>query len=396
MASDSYTETVTTGWFSRIGDSIKGILVGIVLIIAAFPVLFVNEGCAVKTRKTLDQGNKEFIHVDAAMVDSANEGKLIHLTGQAITENQLEDPVYHVQIQALKLRLQVEMFQWKEESSTKTQKKLGGSEEKVTTYTYSKVWQEGRIDSSQFKQAAEHTNPTPMISSELWIAKPITVGGFTLNSGLTGKISNFSPIQIENDKQPPEVKLDKAPEEVVKNSSNPQLINGHYYQGTNPNTPQIGDLRITFQKVASPTEISIIAQQVGKTFETFTGKSGATIQMLEVGNHSAVAMFENAQNSNKIRTWIVRVVGFFLMFIGFTMLFKPLSVIADVVPIMGSIVGVGTSLVAFLLAAPLSLCTIAIAWISYRPLIGVPLLIGADIGIFFLIKKLVAYKKSQG
>lgn len=356
MAADSYTETVTTGWFSRIGDSIKGILVGIVLIIAAFPVLFINEGCAVKTRKTLDQGSKECIHIDAAVVDSANDGKLIHLTGQAITENQLEDPVHHVQSKALKLRRHVEMFQWKEESSTKTQKKLGGSEEKVTTYTYSKVWQEGRIDSSQFKQSAEHTNPTPSISSELWTAKPITVGEFTLNSGLIGHISNFSAIQIKNNEPVTAEKKGKTPEEVpkemVKNSSNPQLINGQYYQGANPDTPQIGDLKITFQKVATPTEVSIIAQQVGQTFESFTGKSGAPIQMLEVGNHSAAAMFENAQNSNKIRTWVVRIVGFFLMFIGFAMLFNPLSVIADVLPIMGSIVGVGTSLVAFLLATP--------------------------------------------
>ena len=54
--SDSFTETVTTGWFSRIGSSIKGILGGIVLIVIAFPVLFFNEGSAVKTRKDLNQG----------------------------------------------------------------------------------------------------------------------------------------------------------------------------------------------------------------------------------------------------------------------------------------------------------------------------------------------------
>ena len=401
MASDSFTETVTTSWFSRIGDSIKGILVGIVLIIAAFPVLFINEGCAVKTRKTLDQGSKEFVHVDAKTVDSANEGKLIHLTGLASTDNQLTDPLYHVQVKALKLRRQVEMYQWKEDSSTKTKKKLGGSEEKVTTYTYHKVWQEGRIDSSNFNQSGEHSNPTPMISSEVWVAKPITLGSFTLNSGLVGQISSFSPIQVEKKvvnsaPNSEETAKDVKPKETATKTSEPKLINGQYYQGNNPDTPQIGDLRISFQKVETPTEVSIIAQQVGQTFETFTGKSGATIQMLEVGNHSAASMFEKAQSSNKIRTWIVRVVGFFLMFIGFSMLFKPFSVVADVLPIAGTIVGVGTSLVAFLLAAPLSLCTIAMAWIFYRPLVGVPLLIAAAVGIFFLIKKVIAYKKSQG
>ncbi len=47
--SDSFTETTTTGWFSRIGNSIKGILVGIVMIIVAFPVNIrqVSDGSAI-------------------------------------------------------------------------------------------------------------------------------------------------------------------------------------------------------------------------------------------------------------------------------------------------------------------------------------------------------------
>ena len=398
MAPDTFTETTTTSWFSRIGDSIKGILVGIIMVTAAFPVLFMNEGCAVKTRKMLDQGSKECVHVEVNAAAPANDGKLVHLVGDAVSDQQLQDPLYHVQAKALKLRRQVEMYQWKEETSKETKKKLGGSEETVTTYTYSKVWQQGAIESSKFKQSAEHTNPSTAIKSETWTAKSITVGAFTLNGELTGQISNFTPILVEANttNTSSTENTPTKPGATAEKSSEPKLVNGQYYQGANPDTPQIGDLRISFQKVNSPTEVSIIAQQTGKTFEHFTGKSGATLQMLHVGNHSAAAMFEQAQNSNKIRTWVVRAVGFILMFIGFSMLFKPLSVIADILPIAGTIVGVGTGLVSFLLATPLTLCTIAMAWIFYRPMIGIPLLIAAAVGIFFLIKKLIAYKKSQG
>ena len=125
------------------------------------------------------------------------------------------------------------------------------------------------------------------------------------------------------------------------------------------------------------------------------GDSGTTINMLQVGEHSGDSMFEGAQKSNKVFTWILRVVGFVLMFFGFNLIFRPLSVVADVLPIAGTIVGVGTGIVAFLLAAPLSLITIAVAWIFYRPLIGIPLLVVAGIGIFFLIKKLIAQKKAN-
>ena len=387
MSEDSFTETVSTGWFSRIGDSIKGILFGLLLVIVAFPVLFINEGCAVKTRKTLDQGNKEFVHVDPTAIDTANEGKLLHLTGKAITKSTLEDPQFQVKTEALKLKRDVEMYQWKESQSTKTKKKLGGSEEKTTTYTYDKVWEKGRIDSSSFKKSSEHSNPTPSVTPQTWTANPITVGAFTLNKGLISQINEFTPVQIE-------------PHENIKPTTeglpNLQLFNGQYYSGKNPSNPQIGDLRISLLKVNNATGVSIIAQQVGSSFEPFTGKSGSTIEMLHIGDHSAAAMFADAQKSNIIKTWVVRVVGFLIMLIGFNLLFKPFSVIADVLPIAGTVVGIGTGIVAFLLSAPLSLLTIASAWIFYRPLIGIPLLIVAGLGIFFLIKKIRSYKKDQG
>lgn len=357
------------------------------MIMAAFPVLFVNEGCAVKTRKTLDQGSKQIVLVDPTAIDNANEGKLLHLSGKAISQSSLEDPQFQVKTEALKLKRDVEMYQWKESQSTETNKKLGGSEEKTTTYTYDKLWEKGKIDSSSFEKPSGHSNPTPSVTPQVWTANPITVGAFTLNNGLISQINQFTPVQIETNKN---IKSTTA------GLPNLQLINGQYYSGKDPSNPQIGDLRISLLQVNNDTEVSIIAQQVAPSFEPFTGKSGSTIEMLQIGNHSAAAMFADAQKNNQIRTWVVRVVGFLLMLIGFHFLFKPFSVIADVLPIAGTIVGVGTGIVAFLLSAPLSLATIASAWIFYRPLIGIPLLIAAGVGIFFLIKKIRVYKKDQG
>jgi hypothetical protein len=95
-------------------------------------------------------------------------------------------------------------------------------------------------------------------------------------------------------------------------------------------------------------------------------------------------MIREAQQSNRILTWLLRLGGFLLMFIGFTLVFKPLSVTADVLPILGSIVGAGTGLVAFLLAAALSLVTIAVAWFVYRPVLGV-ILIAVAVGLTAVI-----------
>jgi len=94
-------------------------------------------------------------------------------------------------------------------------------------------------------------------------------------------------------------------------------------------------------------------------------------------------------------TWILRLVGVLMMFFGFSAIFRPLSVIADVLPIAGTIVGAGTGLVALLLTIPISLVIIAIAWIFYRPLVGIPLVIVAIAGFVFLIRKLLAARNSR-
>ena len=67
------------------------------------------------------------------------------------------------------------------------------------------------------------------------------------------------------------------------------------------------------------------------------------------------------------------------------LILRPLSVIADVVPILGSIVGAGTGIISLLLAAILSLITVAIAWIVYRPLFGIILILVA-VGLTMAIR----------
>jgi hypothetical protein len=59
------------------------------------------------------------------------------------------------------------------------------------------------------------------------------------------------------------------------------------------------------------------------------------------------------------------------------MLMKPVAVLADVVPFLGSLVEMGSFLVSLLVAATLSLVTISVAWLFYRPLLTVGLLLVA-------------------
>jgi Transmembrane protein 43 len=382
MADNSYTEVTSESWFGRIKNAFAGILIGLILFIAAFPLLFWNEGRAVKTYKTLKEGGGAVISVAVDNVDPANADKLIHVTGTADTQATLTDSLFGVSVKALKLSRDVEMYQWKEKSEKKTKEKLGGGTETVTTYTYHKAWSDDLIKSQDFKQPQEYQNPGAMLyPSEDQHAKEVTLGAYKLTPSLVGKINKSEKLSLNSDTAIP----------VALQSNKVKVVDSAFYIGADPANPQIGDTRITF-KVTRPTEVSVVAKQKGSTFEPYKTKAGGTIELLQTGARTAAEMFEKAQKDNTILTWILRVVGFVLMMIGLSMIMKPLSVLASVVPFLGKLVEMGTGLIAFLLAASFSLVTISIAWIAHRPLLG-GLLIAGAVALVVVAKGKMAGKK---
>ncbi|MBU1567286.1 MAG: TMEM43 family protein [Proteobacteria bacterium] len=377
MAEDSYTEVSNRSWFSRIGGAFKGIIVGLVLMAAAFGLLFWNEGRAVERYKTLKEGGGIVQTVSAQTVDSGNAGRLVHVTGRAETTETLTDPEMGVQAQAIALIREVEMYQWKESSRSETRKKLGGGEETVTTYTYGKEWSERIIDSASFKKPDGHSNPGRMAYQSKTIrAENVRLGAFNLPGFLVRKIGGESPLTISSDVRPP----------LTQPGAVQMQTNGFYF-GRDSNSPQVGDLRMTY-RVVLPAEISLVARQVGTSFEPYKAAAGGTIELLSMGIHAADTMFQEAQQENTIMTWALRFAGFVLMAIGSNMLLAPLVVLADVVPAIGSLIGAGTKFISTLLSGVLSFITIAIAWFVYRPLLALSLLGVAVVICVVLFRKI--------
>jgi hypothetical protein len=106
-------------------------------------------------------------------------------------------------------------------------------------------------------------------------------------------------------------------------------------------------------------------------------------------------MFQSAQSANNVLTWILRGGGFFAMFLGLFLVFRPIAVLGDVVPLFGSMLGVGVGLLAFLISAVLSLTTIAVAWVTVRPLLGITLLVLAAGALVWLISANRKKKRMQ-
>ncbi|MGA0848776.1 MAG: TMEM43 family protein [Chthoniobacterales bacterium] len=368
---DSFQVTSSSSWFSRIGKAFSGIIVGLILLIIGIALLFWNEGRAVKTYNTLKEGQGLVINVSADEADAANDGKLVHLTADATTEEILVDEDFGISANAIRLQRDVEMYQWKETEESETRKKLGGGEETVTTYTYSKQWSSGLNDSSNFQQPEGHENPSEFpYDSMTWDAENVPVGAFYLSPDLISQLSDFADLPVR---------------EIPEGAAWPEdatLSKGGIYLGANPAQPQVGDVRIKFS-VIEPGPVSIVAAQNGDTFADYQTKAGGTIAMIVPGNVPAQQMFEDAIATNTLVTWLIRLGGFILIWIGFGLLFAPLSVLADVVPLFGNLVGAATGLIAFLLALAVALIVIALAWVFFRPLLAITLLVLAVVAAVF-------------
>jgi hypothetical protein len=365
----SITETTTTSWFSKLKNGLLGLLIGPLLVLGMIWLLSWNEGRSVKTYNSLVEGAGVVVSVDSGSVGAENEGKLVHVSGAVAPQGVPEDQTFGVQAEgAAGLERKVEMFQWIEESKSETKKTLGGGEETVTTYTYHKEWQSRPIDSSRFRNADAHYNPAMPFESERFWVSSATVGAFTVDGKAVADLGTEKPLTIT-----PAVLENVS---AALNSDLPVKANGTtIYVSRNRQAPAVGDIRISFARQDVATA-SFVGAQRGETItDDFKTSNGYTVFLSAAGNVAAPEMFETAQSENTLITWLVRFGGLLGMFIGFAMMLSILGIIADVIPFVGSIVGFGTSIIAAILTLLIGPLVIAIAWIAYRPLIAIAVLV---------------------
>ncbi len=376
MSNDSFTKTTSKSWFSRLGNAFAAVLIGFGLFIGSFFVLGWNEGRAIHREKTLEAGASQVISVSAEGPAAENEGKLVHLSGDAAAGADVTDPEFAITASALKLQRNVEMYQWQESEKSDTKQKLGGGEETTTTYTYAKGWSSSLIDSTRFQKPDGHTNPRSMaVQGETFVADGIHVGKFQLPASLTDQLDDFADRRVTEE---------EASQTESLGGRKVSLDGNGLYLGEDAASPIVGDVRVGFATVPTGT-VTIVARQVAGTFEPFSVGRIGTIELIKAGTFSADNMFREEQASNAMMTWILRLVGFVMMLIGLCMVTNVLSIAASVIPFLGNIVGAGTGLMAFAIALPLTLTTIAFAWLAYRPMIGIPLFVAAAACIYFAI-----------
>ena len=432
----AYTETTTTGYGTRVGNSFKAIGSGFLLFVLGTALLWWNEGRAVKTEKMLDEAGSAYVEMENPnKKDASLEGELICGTAMATTEDSLSDAQFGIGAKAIALRRTVEYYQWVEHSQTKKEDKLGGKEVTTTTYTYSKQWVSSPVQSSQFHDPAYQNKNmvlTTVDEAEQY-AENVSFGAYKLPESLIHSISSREGMDLaisedllsqfdkstqaayerfygvqKSIQQPTQQSAPQQPAipdsvkallsdsvkavldslQAVSDSINKQMANAEnkkdlqyihqasnvLYFGRVPGSPEVGDVRVTFEKVV-PAKVTVMAVVDGDSFKPFKAKNGKRFQTLVMGKKSGDEIIDAAKESNNMILWALRIIGILMVIGGLKGIFGFIETILKVVPFIAGIFGWGIGLVCTVIGIAWSLIIIAIAWLFYRPLLGISLLV---------------------
>ena len=368
---DHFTETSRTSYGQNIGNSFKGIFVGFLLIIGSIILLWWNEGRSVEMTEALGEMQQQIVTLPDSKYDAKYEGKAVLVQGLVTPLNAVVDPEFGVQTDALVLRKNVQMYQWKENTSTKTEEKLGGATETTTTYDYVKEWSSFATDSSSFKHPEGHHNPAMHHKSQTYVTDA-QLGGYHLDRSMVGQISASQTY----------TGLASLPEEigVARN------YHSFLYIGYAPDRPEIGDVKITYSYAPSAV-YTYAAKAQAQSLVPYVTTNGKSFVFVRSGKIASQVIFQEELDANSMMTWILRGVGLLLMFIGFSMVMGPLATFAKVIPALGSLVGGVTGIIAGVLTLILGSIVIALAWFGSRPLLSLGI-IGTGVVIAVVMAKM--------
>jgi len=354
---------------TKAAENVKvGCIFGTILVLCGSALLFWNEGSAIKISMALEEGLKYITVPDTIDVPiDQNEDKLVLIGGNLAIKESLSDEAYGVSVNAVKLKKIVEVYQWKEteHSSRRTVIDEHGKEviEEEKSYTYEKGWFDHHIDSTLFNRDYGYQNPPKSswpADSDTKTTNVVKIGGFILGPELKDKMTDFSPLRSE-----------ELPSSVW---AWVQLHDGIYYHSRNLWDPVIGDYRVKFLCAGRAGEpFTIVGKQAGGEVISYETVTGEKLLILQSGLKGAEEVFMAEHFTNRAWTWVIRFLGWLLIFCGMLLMTNFLEETLD--PVVKSLVTLGFANLSFSTSLSASLTIIGLGWVSHHPSLGFFLLL---------------------
>lgn len=336
---DVYTKVTRRGLGSRTKGGCTGVVAGIVFFIASFGVLYWNEG-----RVDMSSIAKNALPIAVESIGNTEaEGQLVSGYGELVTSENIGDDLYLKPGNYLALQRKAEIYAWVETEHNDTQKNTGGSETTTTTYTYETQWVEDVQNSSSYEYPVGHENPAKTIQSSIKKAANANIGAYAVKmDSLT--LPDFSPVSLSAENT---ALKDKA---VIADTT-------YIFVGKSSlAAPQVGDMRVSYYGLSSGFEGSVFAKKDGSTLFPYIDKDGNKLYRMMKGTMEEGVSQMHSEYLMGI--WSFRIGGFLMMWIGLMLLFGPISIILDILPIAGTISRSVIGAMTFVVSLALSLVTI--------------------------------------
>lgn len=200
------------------------------------------------------EASANYIEVDSSSINPENDGKLVLIKGKLTTKQTLSDTDFGIAKKAIKLERTVETYQWIENCESEKIENSKGEEEDgaLSNCSYDKEWREELVDSSEY-QDSRRSNPSyQAYSSKSFIASDVELGQYKIPEALLKNLVSS--------------RLDLAEEDLTAGSYS--IYENYLTNSINPERPNISDIRVSY-RIFEPTEVTILAKQVGDTLEAF-------------------------------------------------------------------------------------------------------------------------------
>lgn len=361
-----------TDCLGKLTGSIKVILIGLLFFLGSFVLLYMNE-----RRADISQVAKDAVSIDSAAVASEYEDQLVVTTGD-ITATSLLGDVYLNEGDYVYLRRDVEVYAWDEEVKT-------DKNDDTKTYSYKKIWTSSPADSSKFKQT-EHMNILPLIEDENFVADGVKIGVYEVD------LDKMTLPALEKVKLNDENvivggrTLDEDEEFFERIEDIPAEVSGDYiYKGFGTvEAPEIGDVRIKYSALNAGEEITVFGVLKGNAIKTYVDSNKNKLYRAFMGTaEESVAQMSDEHNTS---IWLLRVLGFILMWIGLGTMLGPISAALDFVPLVGSLSRSLIGIVTFIIAGILTVVTILLSMVMHNIFALVILVLVFVAGVYFYIQ----------
>jgi len=441
--SDQFTSVEEKGLGTNLIDSIKGVAVGGLLFICSFVVLWRIEG-----RVDLSEVAKKSVVANPASVDSGLNGKFVSVTGELKTDEQVGDPELLKPGNYLRLHRNVQMFAWVENVKTSTEKKTGGKKVETRTVTYTKDWTNKPKLPTEMENPKGHENIPLTIKDETFSAQKATVGAYpfdpqeaSLPSAEQLKLTKDmvksaadeakpeattdgaagSEAKAEGDAvKPADEKADEAAgddkkskkkkrkgrsvkkprppvAEVGKAERKADLIaarkpqtfsladDKYLFKGSGTlSQPEVGDVRISYTALVPGAKVTMFGKLDGGSIQAYKDKESSLFRAVPGSREEAI---QTLADEHKTVGWVLRIVGFLMMWFGLILFFGPINTLLDILPFLGSAGRFLVSVVMFPIALVLSLVTVILSIIAHSPILLTLVFVAMGAGGYFLYQK---------